>query len=443
MHSPISANNEQLLKMLEQQGSVFTLRGGIDYHRDRLWYGMVSEGAKKQTYFICTGRQGYAEDQLPDGIQARKGLEGSPMSSEGVKRYLNGDEVSGTRLLAELEQYFANHAKFQHDTIPAVLAHWVLAGYLYMAFPIFPYIWITSAQRGSGKSRVEELLAAVAFRAGSIQVNPTPAVLYRTLDLGGQVLIIDEFEDALGENKNALTAILNSGFSRGCTVQRCSGENLEIRSFQAYGPKVFAGLDGIPDTLRSRSIKLVMVPKRKADTILPFSPVRMQQQLQEWRDDLAIWALNSAPCAEQLSNSPDQLEIPEHLDDRAVDYMTPLFATSIVAGGDKRKLVEFCYTLAEERRKDASEGDCSKIVSILRAEFNQGRTRLSLQDISQVLVANGLDRYNPTKVGELLRKLPLSVKQLRFDPHTTGKGVELAGAELEELSLVYNLPEAA
>jgi len=169
-----------------------------------------------------------------------------------MRRYIQGGDVNGAKLISELAAYFARHAKFQNDTLPTVLALWVVAGYAHMAFPIFPYLSITSAQPGCGKTRILELLAEVGFRAKPLIINPTPAVLYRSLHDSAQVMLIDEFEDATEDGKKAMITVLNSGFQRGAIVPRCVGDEHNVKYFQSYGPKAFSGLTRIPDTLQTR-----------------------------------------------------------------------------------------------------------------------------------------------------------------------------------------------
>ncbi len=163
------------------------------------------------------------------------------MSHDGVRRYLQGNEVDGAKLIRELTDYFGRHAKFDNVALPTVLALWIVAGYAHMAFPIFPYLSITSAQRGCGKSKVLELLAEVSFRGKPIVTSPTPAVLFRSLHDSAHVMLIDEFEDATEDTKKALIAVLNSGFAKGGQVPRCVGDEHNIKHFQTVQPKSIRG----------------------------------------------------------------------------------------------------------------------------------------------------------------------------------------------------------
>ncbi|HEV2200229.1 MAG TPA: hypothetical protein VGR73_10440 [Bryobacteraceae bacterium] len=230
----------------------------MDYINGCLWYGVEIGGS---LHFLKTGPEALQPNELPHGITAAGSITGSPISNDGIKRFLQRADVDGAKLIRELANYFAQHAKFNHETIPAVLAHWVVAGYAYAVFPFFPYLSLTSAQPSCGKSRVLELLTEVAFRANPIITNSTSAVVYRSLHDNAQVMLIDEFEDATEDGKKAMIAVLNSGFKRGAMVPRCHGDNHDIKHFHAYSPKAFAGLARIPEALKTRSIPILMMPK--------------------------------------------------------------------------------------------------------------------------------------------------------------------------------------
>ena len=293
MNSEHDNRNERFLATLAATSDKRTLRLGMDYFDRVLWYGVEIEG---KTYFLRTGGEVCETAQLPSNLVIPDGaVHGSPISPDGMRRYLQGDKVNGAKLISELAAYFGRHAKFQNDALPTVLALWVVAGYAHMAFPIFPYLSVTSAQPGCGKTRVLELISEVSFRAKPMVINPTQAVLFRTLHDSAQVMIIDEFEHAADDAQRAMLSVLNSGFQRTAEVPRCVGQEHDIKLFKTYGPKVFAGLAKIPDTLQTRSIPILMMPRTKADKIDPFYPTEYEKQTTKWRDNAAIWALRSAP----------------------------------------------------------------------------------------------------------------------------------------------------
>jgi hypothetical protein len=209
--TPAEPDYTAIFDILDKHESSHVLRTGIDYHDGRLWYGMELDG---KLYFLTSGNAIVEAKSLPTGITAPSKVSlPPPLSTEGIKRYLNKRRVDGRRLIGQLEHFFCSHAKFQWDTTPNVLAHWALGTYLYMAFPIYGYIWLTSHKGQSGKSRVLELISAVTFRCPGMTMSVTPATVFRSVDQEGYTLIVDEFEKARDDAKAALIEIFNAGFN--------------------------------------------------------------------------------------------------------------------------------------------------------------------------------------------------------------------------------------
>jgi hypothetical protein len=428
------SHNEKFLDALKLTRNEITIRPGMDFAGERLWYGVEMGG---KMHFLASGCEVYPADELPRGIKAGKGnVHGAPISHEGMQRYLAGEKVDGAKLLVELEAYFRRHAKFQNDSLPLAMAAWVLAGYAYMACPIFPYIRLTSAQRQCGKSKVLELLSEVAFRAKPILVNPTSAVLFRSLHVTGQVLLLDEFENATDDTQRSMIAVLNSGFQRGAEVPRCVGDEYNIERFQAYSPKAFAGLARVPETLQSRSIPVLMMPKVAADRIEPFSPVVYAERASRWRDDAAIWALWNAPeLSRFVTGGRGDLQIPDYLEDRQVDYMAPLFATAKLTGVGLQGLLAFCSDLAGTTQQPAGVGRATRAVRALAKWFprDEQERRLFLSEVAIMLYdSEALDEPDEREAGLMLRNLGLDVRQIRIGSDSK-KGVCISEEQMDNL----------
>ncbi len=442
MTSKKDNSSERFLATLAATSDKRTLRLGMDYIDRILSYGVEIDG---KAYFLLTGGDVCELAQLPSNLVVPEGaVHGSPISRDGMRLYLLGGEVDGAKLIKELAAYFARHAKFQNDTLPAVLALWVVAGYAHMAFPIFPYLSITSAQPGCGKTRILELLAEVGFRAKPLIINPTPAVLYRSLHDSAQVMLIDEFEDATEDGKKAMITVLNSGFQRGALVPRCVGDEHNVKYFQAYSPKAFSGLSRIPDTLQTRSIPILMMPKTKADRIEPFYPTEYEKQTTKWRDNAGIWALRNAPKLAAAVMNRGDLGIPAFLDDRQVDYMATLFATAQVAGIDVDVLRDFCHDLVAVGHSRAGEGQATRAATALATWFpdGQGEVRLFLSEAAELLHGcEALPQPDERDAGRLLRNMGLNVGQIRIGD-VTGKGIILTPEAIGKLATQFGVPVA-
>ena len=134
-----------------------------------------------------------------------------------------------------------------------------------------------------------EVLASIS-RQGWHAVNPSVAVLYRKVDRDRPTLLLDEIDNYPFDDRKDALAVLNTGYKRGATVDRCK-ENGELQSFSAFCPKAYAGLDvrSIVPALLSRSITMRMEKKvstEKVDMwIAPLvdpEAVRLRERCEAW-----------------------------------------------------------------------------------------------------------------------------------------------------------------
>lgn len=254
--------------------------------------------------------------------------------SEGALERIRGGDVGvdGRSLLSDLREFFLQYVELpsaQHTAL--ILALWVMGTYVHQLFIYFAYLAIQSVTRRSGKSRLLEILSEVAFNATPVQTDPTPAALYRDIDVNACTAILDEVEaltNADKDKKSALFAILNIGFKAGATVTRVEKVDDEFRPvrYAAYSPKAFAGIRRLSDTLRDRAFVIPMKRKRRDKPLARFSVRRLHGVLQDLRDRLHLFALAHAADIGELYEHAEELPIPSELDDRARDVFEPLFA---------------------------------------------------------------------------------------------------------------------
>ena len=135
---------------------------------------------------------------------------------------------------------------------------------------VTPYLAISSAEAGSGKTLLLEALAMIVPRPW-LTGRTTAAVLPRKVEKVCPMLLLDESDTAFRGDKDyaaALHGILNSGYKRSGTTTLCVGQgaNIDFRDFSTFSPKAFAGIAKLPDTIRTRSfpIRLVKSPTRRS-----------------------------------------------------------------------------------------------------------------------------------------------------------------------------------
>ncbi len=181
---------------------------------------------------------------------------------------LTEPSVRLSELIDELTAHLLRYVHFTSPDIAPVVAMWVVQTYCFTDFYYCGYIAIRSQLPGSGKSRLLEVLSALCWGNPPYVTNPTPAILFRD---GGKVWLIDEVDNLRSQDTDTygvLMSVLNSGFERNGKVPRLirKGDDFEPRHFSTFGPKVFAGLQMLTDTLNDRSFH---IPMQKATGRVP------------------------------------------------------------------------------------------------------------------------------------------------------------------------------
>jgi hypothetical protein len=219
------------------------------------------------------------------------------------------------------------------DDQGAAVALWVAHTHAFDAAIATPYLWISSAEMESGKTRLLEVLRLVTARPW-FTGRTTSAALVRKIDKATPTLLLDESDAAFNgdrEYAETLRGVLNTGYGRGGAVTVCTGQgaNIAITDFSSFCPKAIAGLGKLPDTVQSRSIPIRLKKK------LPSEPVERFRERKARADGelIADWLEDSAePIMEALETA--EPELPDELSDRAQDVWEPLLAIADAAGGE-------------------------------------------------------------------------------------------------------------
>ena len=233
------------------------------------------------------------------------------------------------------EDYLRRFVAFPSEHALAVCALWVAHTHLFEAAETSPRLAVMSEEKGSGKTRLLEILAQLA-RDPILSMSATPAVIVRLVSQGTPTILLDEIDAVFGSAKAQeanleLRSILNGGYRRGAKVHRCvtHGKKIETEELDAFAPVAVAGLRDLPDTLASRSI-MIRIKRRAPDEVVePFRYRLHVAQAEHIRKDLAEWCEQHA---ETIGNSEPKL--PPGIEDRNADCWEPLFAIADMAGGD-------------------------------------------------------------------------------------------------------------
>jgi hypothetical protein len=190
---------------------------------------------------------------------------------------------------------------------------WVLFTYCFAVANNAPKLWIKSAERRAGKTRLLEVLRHLAERALTTNYI-SAAMLPRVVDQYHPTLLMDEIDTFLTGSEE-MRGVLNSGFDRESYVIIGTkvGDDWVPRKFSAWCPQALAGIGELPDTIADRSlcIELQRKPRRQKVTRLRR---RDSGPLEELAQRCARWAADNI---DELADAEPAM--PEALNDRASD----------------------------------------------------------------------------------------------------------------------------
>ena len=362
----------ELLEKCEEGCRVFTAQ---NYQDGILSYGAIINGTK----LIVESNKNIIQPSKEVSMKFGR----SKLTKEAIKRFMAGEDVSGKELHGKLSRLFSDHVHFEDKRVPGLLATWTIGTYFYKPFPYYGYILLASIVKRCAKSLVEDLLSYVCHNASTRDLNPSEASVFRQVDGDDVTLILDEVENLTSKEKPDMVGLINGGFQKGSTVTRMEprGKEWVSVSFNAYSPKVLAGIKPVSDTIEDRSFKLLMVRKSPGETVKRFNFRQREYELQLLRDDLYIFGWNHGPDVIELYDGATR-NIPEMdgLDDRQKDILEPLACINLIiddqAGDESRMtfndLIELSKTMGRKRlSQEKLDGSVTIMLEILKQELGE------------------------------------------------------------------------
>lgn len=313
------------------------------------------------------------------------------------------------------------------DSAYLALATWTVATHVSDAFDAFPYIALLSPMKRCGKTRLLEVLELLCAKPQRV-TTVSSASLFRMME-GVPTLLLDEVE-ALRNSKpsdttQAVLAILNAGHRKGASVTRCEPPNWEVRHFPVYGPKAFAAIGRLPDTLADRSILVTMQRRTLSQAVDRFLQGRATADAEPIREALTDWAETWRESVRTTYGNMDDLK---YLSDRDADLWMPLLAVCTVAAPERLGELRRCAeTLSGAKAVDDVEDSLAlKLLSDTRRVWGAGseklRTETLLQRLNQLAESPWATLpLDAIKLSAKLRPFGVVSRQIRIG-NWTGKG---------------------
>lgn len=240
------------------------------------------------------------------------------------------DLPAGDHLLDDVAEFVERHMAMAYAQIVAVTL-WAAHTYVTQVFETTPRLAISSPQKGSGKTRLLELLLLLCFGA-RMSANMTPAYLFRVA-ANRPTFLIDEIDTifrAGDSTHDDLRALINAGYRPGASVGRIegTGNKLVARDFPVFAPVAVAGIGLPPDTVLDRSVLIRLRRRAPGEQVAPY---RERTTGPEGRRLGALLGAWTASVADKLAVADPVM--PSGLTDRPADIWSPLLAIADAAGG--------------------------------------------------------------------------------------------------------------
>jgi len=239
-------------------------------------------------------------------------------------------------VLDEVAAWIGRYLSVPSEHCITVLALWAAHTHATGVFYVTPRLILDSAEPESGKTRVLELLNLIV-RAPIFTMNTTIAALYRRLDGEPRTILLDEadavFAKGAAQNHEDLRALLNAGYKRGATVDRCVGDgaSMAVKEFPVFAPVALAGIAGnMPATITTRAVTVHMRRRAPDEDIAEFIEEDAVGEAAPLRQALADW-MGSAADSELKGSHP---AMPAGVADRKAEVWRALLAIADAAGGD-------------------------------------------------------------------------------------------------------------
>ena len=174
---------------------------------------------------------------------------------------------------------------------------------------------------------------------------PTAATIFRS---GRSVLLLDEVDKLRNSDRDTygeVIAVLNVGFERGAVIERCKrskGGEFSIETFNAYGPKALAGVEGLADALSDRSFQIQM--KRASARLPRLSGKKLDPLAEHIRAGLSAWAvMHTKNIEDAYDQLPDPVPALAGFDDRFKTFRSPWSRSPSLLTPDGQRVRPFSH----------------------------------------------------------------------------------------------------
>lgn len=344
--------------------------------------------------------------------------------------------IDGAALLDDVAAFLRHYSVYPSEHCAPAYALWIAHTHASTAFYISPRIIFSSPEPGSGKTRDLELGALLAYKP-KLTISATTAAIYRRIAQStdeGELppsFFYDEVDAIFGRGASPqsedLRALLNAGYKRGATVDRCEGDakNMKVREFPVFAPAALAGLAGnMPATITTRAVTIHKRKRAPGEHVHPYRERDAEQEAAPIREDLAEWI---GTIADRLASARPKM--PRGVEDRPAEVWEALLAIADAAGGHWPATARAAcrHFVLDSEPEEQSLGvqllaDCRIIIN--------GRDRISTEEL--ILELRKIDeapwgdmhgkQIDPRRLAQMLKPYRVKSKTIKVPGGNAAKG---------------------
>ena len=310
--------------------------------------------------------------------------------SSDIQEYGNPIDLFG-----EIKEFITKYVEIPTDFINVCTTYAMLT-FVYDKFRTIPYLRVVGTF-GTGKTRFQEVMASICYKAMSAGGSISTSAVFRTLDFVRGTLVFDEADFKNSELWSEIIKILNSGHTKDFPVVRTkvsSKGDFTTDTFYVYGPKILASRERFSDSaLESRCISLQMMPLKNVS-----KPVHLKTEFEEeslkLRNKLLKFRFDNFLKVEEDESTVENLNFPRV-------KQTALALTSVarfVSEEVLNSVIEFLKNtekdLMNQQKTDDKADVIVAILEVIRKRKNDSYVEDDDNDFSKLRIGTLASQFN-------------------------------------------------
>lgn len=286
-----------------------------------------------------------------------------------------------------------------------------------------PYLFVNSAQKGSGKTLLGIDLMGALCRNFEAVNNLTPATLFRLTALRATIGI-DEVDMLFSGNRSDddLVSVLNTGYRQGGYVPRADTKEPDgVKRYSTFSPKILIGIDSgtMKDTTRDRCIPITMerATDEERKTVQPYYSYKVQEELEALGEEVWQWSFDHTEGLRDYEPEPIG-----GLSPRQWEVSAPLVQVAAKTGREKELRAAITAIFASLiETEDTPE---IEMLMALRDMFDENGDKVRSSDLLARLQQDARFRHWTGKMlGTKLAPFGIRIKPVRFSPSEVQRGI--------------------